>query len=90
MGQPELDWDKVPLAKNIPTLELPIDGAPSATGMGNPHCTFFVEDAEKINLEEMGPKLKTIPYFQSEQMCNLLLSHPQIELECAFGSEGLA
>ena len=22
MGQPELDWDKVPLAENIPTLEL--------------------------------------------------------------------
>ena len=62
-GQPELDWDKVPLAKNIPTLELPIEGAPSATGMGNPHCTFFVEDAEKINLKEMGPKFENHPLF---------------------------
>ena len=63
MGQPELDWDKVPLAKNIPTLELPIEGTPSATGMGNPHCTFFVEDAEKISLEEMGPKFENHPLF---------------------------
>ena len=63
MGQPELAWDKVPLAKNIPTLELPIEGTPSATGMGNPHCTFFVEDAERINLEEMGPKFETHPLF---------------------------
>ena len=31
--------------------------------MGNPHCTFFVEDAEKINLEEMGPKFENHPLF---------------------------
>ena len=63
MGKPGLKWDKVPLAENIPTLELPIEGSPTATGMGNPHCTFFVEDAEKINLEEMGPKFENHPLF---------------------------
>ena len=63
MGQPGLEWDKVPLSENIPTLEPPIEGSPTATGMGNPHCTFFVEDAEKINLEEMGPKFENHPLF---------------------------
>ena len=63
MGKPGLKWDKVPLAENIPTLELPIEGSPTATGMGNPHCTFFVEDTEKINLEEMGPKFENHPLF---------------------------
>ena len=63
MGQPALEWDQVPLSENIPTLELPIEGSPTATGMGNPHCTFFVEDAEKINLEEMGPKFENHPLF---------------------------
>ena len=63
MGKPELEWDKVPLSENIPTLELPIEGSPTATGMGNPHCTFFVEDPEKINLEEMGPKFENHPLF---------------------------
>ena len=63
MGQPELEWDKVPLAENIPTLELPIEGSPTATGMGNPHCTFFVEDASKINLDEIGPKFENHPLF---------------------------
>ena len=63
MGQPELDWDKVPLAENIPTLELPIEGTPTATGMGNPHCTFFVEDALKINIDEMGSKFENHPLF---------------------------
>ena len=63
MGKPGLEWNKVPLSENIPTLELPIEGSPTATGMGNPHCTFFVEDAEKINLEEMGPKFENHPLF---------------------------
>ena len=63
MGQPELEWDKVPLAENIPTLELPIEGSPTATGMGNPHCTFFVEDALKINIDEIGLKFENHPLF---------------------------
>ena len=63
MGQPSLEWNKVPLSENIPTLKLPIEGSPTATGMGNPHCTFFVEDSEKINLEEMGPKFENHPLF---------------------------
>ena len=63
MGQPELEWDKVPISKNIPTLELPIEGSPTATGMGNPHCTFFVDDAEKINLEDKGRKFENHPLF---------------------------
>ena len=41
MGQPQLEWRKVPLAREMDTLVLPLDGAPSATGMGNPHCSFF-------------------------------------------------
>ena len=63
MGQPGLEWNQVPLSENINTLELPIEGSPTATGMGNPHCTFFVEDAAKINLDEMGPKFENHPLF---------------------------
>ena len=55
MGPPQLRWDEIPLAREMDTLELPIDGAPTATGMGNPHCTFFVEDAEAVDLATFGP-----------------------------------
>ena len=55
MGQPQLGWDEIPLAGSMDTLELPIDGAPTATGMGNPHCTFFVDDVSSIDLEAFGP-----------------------------------
>jgi diaminopimelate epimerase len=54
MGQPQLAWDEVPLAHKMDTLELPTDGAPTATGMGNPHCTFFVDDVAAIDLESFG------------------------------------
>ena len=41
-------------------LDLAFDGLrdPVATAMGNPHCTFFVADAEAIDLARLGPKLE--------------------------------
>lgn len=54
MGPPLLNWQDVPLAREMDTLELPIEGRPTATGMGNPHCTFFVEDAEALDLAAFG------------------------------------
>lgn len=54
MGQPQLNWQEIPLAEPLDTLELPIEGAPTATGMGNPHCTFFVDDAESVDLAAFG------------------------------------
>jgi diaminopimelate epimerase len=54
MGAPFLRWDKVPLAREMDTLELPIDGSPTATGMGNPHCSFFVADVEAVDLQTFG------------------------------------
>ncbi len=54
MGHPQLEWADVPLAREMDTLSLPMDGAPVATGMGNPHCTFFVEDAEAVDLAAFG------------------------------------
>jgi diaminopimelate epimerase len=63
MGQPILTWDGVPLAEPCDLLALPIEGAPVATGMGNPHCTFFVEDAEAVNLAALGALYEQHPLF---------------------------
>ncbi len=63
MGQPLLDWQDIPLAREVDTLRLPIEGEPTATGMGNPHCTFFVDDAEAIALVERGPEIEHTPLF---------------------------
>ena len=63
MGQPQLDWAEVPLAREMDTLELPIEGAPTATGMGNPHCTFFVDDAEAVDLSARGAEIENHPLY---------------------------
>ncbi|WP_093927710.1 diaminopimelate epimerase [Sulfitobacter dubius] len=63
MGHPQLNWDEVPLAREVDTLHLPIDGDPVATGMGNPHCTFFVDDAEAVDLSDLGPRAEHDPLY---------------------------
>lgn len=54
MGQPQLTWQEIPLARDVNLIALPLDGAPSAVGMGNPHCVFVVADVAKVNLETEG------------------------------------
>ncbi|MEL6118335.1 MAG: diaminopimelate epimerase [Pseudomonadota bacterium] len=63
MGMPQLNWRDIPLSKDVDTLELPIQGAPTATGMGNPHCTFFVDDADAVALEEFGARYEHHPLY---------------------------
>ena len=54
MGPPVLDWRAIPLAEEVDTLHLPIAGDPVATGMGNPHMTFFVPDLDAADPEALG------------------------------------
>jgi diaminopimelate epimerase len=63
MGAPQLLWHEIPLARAMDTLSLPIDGAPTATGMGNPHCTFFVPDATTVDLERLGALYEHDPLY---------------------------
>jgi diaminopimelate epimerase len=63
MGAPQLEWQDIPLAEAMETLHLPIEGDPVATGMGNPHCTFFVPDAEAVDLSTFGPRIEHHPLY---------------------------
>ena len=73
MGHPLLEWFDIPLAQAINTLQLPLDGEPTATGMGNPHCTFFVSDADAVDLATFGPKIENNPMFP--QRTNVQVAH---------------
>ncbi|MEM9637831.1 MAG: diaminopimelate epimerase [Pseudomonadota bacterium] len=73
MGPPQLDWREIPLAEDVDTLELPIEGAPTATGMGNPHCTFFVDDADLVPLHEFGQRYERDPLYP--QRTNVQVAH---------------
>lgn len=75
MGAPLLEWADIPLARAVDTLHLPIDGDPVATGMGNPHCSFFVGDAEAIDLATKGAEIEHHPLFPKRtnvQFCHMV------------------
>jgi diaminopimelate epimerase len=63
MGPPQLDWASVPLSHAVDPAHLPLPGDPAAVGMGNPHCIFFVTDAEAVDLPSVGPAMEHDPLF---------------------------
>jgi diaminopimelate epimerase len=62
MGAPRTDWRDIPLARAMDTLEAEIAAGPlrgpACTNIGNPHATYFVADAEAVDLATLGPLLE--------------------------------
>lgn len=67
MGPAFLRWQDVPLAEATDTLSLPELvpglGAPVAVSIGNPHCVFFVEDADSLDFAPIGAEIEKHPLF---------------------------
>ncbi|MBN3864074.1 diaminopimelate epimerase [Pseudomonas frederiksbergensis] len=63
MGAPLFGWSDIPLAQELDTAVLPLDGGPSACSMGNPHCTYFVDDLAAIDIATIGPTIENNPLF---------------------------
>jgi diaminopimelate epimerase len=67
MGCPRFAWDEIPLAYAMDTREMPVGWedlqAPFAVNVGNPHAVFFVEDADAVDLERLGPIVENDPLF---------------------------
>ena len=67
MGPVSTGWDEVPLAHEADTLAVPlgVDGLDPAIchSLGNPHAVVFVEDAEAVDLANIGPRVETSPLF---------------------------
>ena len=63
MGEPQLRWLDIPLAVKMETKTLALPDGPAAVGMGNPHCVFFVADAEATKVEKQGPLFEVHPLF---------------------------
>jgi len=64
MGEPGLDWRDIPLAWEMDTREILLDvnehlRAPGCAAIGNPHVVFFVADAERAPVNEVGPRIET-------------------------------
>ena len=62
MGMPRIGWEEIPLARRMNTLRVDVAAGPlvgpACTNIGNPHATFFVPDAEAVDLAALGPVLE--------------------------------
>jgi diaminopimelate epimerase len=67
MGLARLDWRDIPVREACDTKHMPVGIGPLqdpvGTNMGNPHATFFVDNAAAIPLDELGPKLEHDRFF---------------------------
>jgi diaminopimelate epimerase len=72
MGRPRLDWREIPLSEDMDTLRLelkvgpydaPLYHTPCAVSMGNPHCVFFVDDVDKVDVAATGSLIENHPLF---------------------------
>ena len=75
MGTPKFEWDAIPLEYPMDTLAMPVswemlDG-PGAVNVGNPHAIFFVEDADTIPLDRLGPEIENDPLFPERVNVNV-------------------
>ena len=62
MGPARTLWRDIPLARDMDTLRVDLAAGvlagPVCTSIGNPHATFFVGDADAVDLARLGPLLE--------------------------------
>lgn len=68
IGAPRLDWQDIPLAKDLDTNGFALEAGgqsflASAVSVGNPHCVLFVADAERASVAQFGPLIETHALF---------------------------
>jgi diaminopimelate epimerase len=82
MGTPRFRWDEIPLkeafddtraiALQVGPADRPILDAPSVINVGNPHCLFFVDDLDSVDLAAVGPTLEHHPLFPERANISLV------------------
>lgn len=67
MGPASMNWQKIPLAKEMNCLELDFSkynlNKPAAVNIGNPHVIFFEENIEEIDIQKIGPLIENDSLF---------------------------
>ncbi len=78
LNAPALDWELIPLAMPMDTMDMPVGWEtlerPMAVNVGNPHVIFFTEDCDQIDLERLGPLIENDPLFPERVNVNVATS----------------
>ncbi|HUE45775.1 MAG TPA: diaminopimelate epimerase [Aestuariivirgaceae bacterium] len=65
MGAARLGWRDIPLSREMDTAHLGLANGPlrdpAASSMGNPHCTFFVDDLDAVDVARWAPAIQCDP-----------------------------
>jgi diaminopimelate epimerase len=72
-GSPRFGWKDIPLSENfadtrhielqIGPIDKPSIHSPSVVNVGNPHCIFWVDDLDVVDLGKVGPMIENHPLF---------------------------
>jgi diaminopimelate epimerase len=80
LGEPHFEWERIPLTYPLPTNPMPMAWGELhdaiALNVGNPHVVFFVENADSIDLDELGPRIEHDPVFPDRINVNVAEVHP--------------
>ena len=67
-GVPRFDWKDIPLSEpfhdtrhielQVGPIDHPLIHSPSVVNVGNPHCIFWVDDLDVVDLSKVGPMLE--------------------------------
>jgi len=75
MGKPRFEWQSIPLAYAMDTLNMPVGWEdlqnPVAVNVGNPHVIFFVDDSSIVELNRLGPMIEVDPLFPEKVNVNI-------------------
>jgi diaminopimelate epimerase len=72
MGPARLAWTEIPVARETDTVRMnysvhgpngEVYAGPGGVSMGNPHAVFFVDDAQAVRADVVGPLVENDPFF---------------------------
>jgi diaminopimelate epimerase len=93
MGRPKFDWQDIPLVEEffdtrgielqVGPIDAPLIHTPSVVNVGNPHCIFWVNDLNVVDLSRVGPMLEHHRLFPERANISLakVVSRSEIELK---------
>ena len=83
MGRPRITWQEIPLSEpfndtrrielQVGPIDKPLIDTPSVINVGNPHCIFWVERLDVVDLGKIGPMLEHHRLFP--ERANISLAH---------------
>jgi diaminopimelate epimerase len=79
MGLPRFEWQDIPLAFAMDSAAMPMAWeelrSPMAVNVGNPHAVFFVDDADAVDMEHLGPVIEHDAAFPERVNVNVASIH---------------